>query len=391
MSHVPDYKIDSDQSYTPRKNNPRDINSKNKYLDQVTPKNARLPRHISESDSLPDVERKDSSEEEQIKPPVRKPRHVRNVRKTYVIDSDTDDKETSSESGENKELSPPPAPLVIPPKKIKSKPIIKQPKDSTIKPALTFLSSLTLDTPLDRCHPSAIPYLSNFAKHKTELAKKLYQLYNTQIFSSVLPEDLVISWNVRLTKTAGICYSKRHRDRHNIEVRSSRIELSTKVLDCGDRLRDTLIHEMCHAASWIISGYRDGHGPLWRTWAEKAMQRFPELPVIDRCHSYQIRTKYTYRCEKCGYSIGRHSKSLDTEKKVCGHCYGKFQLVVNGKTVKSKTSENSAGAEPSKLKAPNAFALFMKENYKLYKQPGVSHGEVMKILSSKFSEAKMMK
>ena len=32
---------------------------------------------------------------------------------------------------------------------------------------------------------------------------------------------------------------------------------------------------------------RDGHGPLWRTWAEKAMQRFPELPVIDRCHSYQ--------------------------------------------------------------------------------------------------------
>jgi SprT-like family len=39
------------------------------------------------------------------------------------------------------------------------------------------------------------------------------------------------------------------------EERLSRIELSTKVLDSADRLRDTLVHEMCHAASWIVSGY----------------------------------------------------------------------------------------------------------------------------------------
>ena len=42
---------------------------------------------------------------------------------------------------------------------------------------------------------------------------------------------------------------------------------------------------------------RDGHGPLWRRWAELAMARFPELPVIDRCHAYAIRTKYSYRWE----------------------------------------------------------------------------------------------
>ena len=83
-------------------------------------------------------------------------------------------------------------------------------------------------------------------------------------------------------------------------------------------MRDTLIHEMCHAASWVISGYRDGHGPLWKHWAKECMVRFPELPLIARCHSYAIRTKYTYKCEKCGYQIGRHSKSLDTERKVCG-------------------------------------------------------------------------
>ena len=36
------------------------------------------------------------------------------------------------------------------------------------------------------------------------------------------------------------------------EVRASKIELSSKVLDSADRLRDTLVHEMCHAAAWII-------------------------------------------------------------------------------------------------------------------------------------------
>ena len=36
-----------------------------------------------------------------------------------------------------------------------------------------------------------------------------------------------------------------------IEERISKIELSSKVIDSADRLRDTLIHEMCHAAAWI--------------------------------------------------------------------------------------------------------------------------------------------
>ena len=39
-------------------------------------------------------------------------------------------------------------------------------------------------------------------------------------------------------------------------------------------------------------------------------------------------------------SSGRHSKSLDTEKKVCGHCHGRFKLVVNATNVAS-TKANS--------------------------------------------------
>ena len=52
-----------------------------------------------------------------------------------------------------------------------------------------------------------------------------------------------------------------------------------------------------------------------------------------------------------------------------------------------------AGADTpkSKPKSPTAFAKFVKENYKVYRQPGTSHGDVMKIISAKFKEAKISK
>ena len=33
-----------------------------------------------------------------------------------------------------------------------------------------------------------------------------------------------------------------------------------------DRIRATLLHEMCHAAVWLVDRKRDGHGPYWRAW-----------------------------------------------------------------------------------------------------------------------------
>lgn len=323
--------------------------------------------------------------------PVRK---TSTAKKTYVIDSDSDGESSDSPCySDDPVISPPKTKSARPPPKTGVKPSKAAPSgkaapSSTHTSTLTFLSSLTADVPIHKCHPEAKKYLTKFNNSKVELSQRLYQLFNTECFDSCLPQDFDISWNVRLTKTAGLCHSRRYKDRHGIEVRSSRIELSTKVVDSCDRLRDTLIHEMCHAASWIISGYRDGHGPLWKTWANKAMVRFPELPVIGRCHSYAIRTKYTYKCEKCGQCIGRHSKSLDTDRKVCGKCHGRFQLVVNYKGNKVNEAGDSAAKPP---KTPNPFALFVKENYKVYKKPGVSHGDVMKVLGDKFKEVKISK
>jgi len=348
----------------------------------------------------------DDSDEDLPSPDVvkTKPKRATTTAKKNVIRSDSESSSTPyipSGSGSDRSPARKPktstaqAPVFATPKNTRPS------KKSTVKKlegaemvgsptTLTFLSSLTIDTPKYRCHPDAYQYVSNFKKKKEELGKRLYHLYNKEIFEGALPGDMEISWNVRLTKTAGLCYSKRYRNKFDVETRSSRIELSSKVIDSGDRLRDTLIHEMCHAASWIISGYRDGHGPLWRTWAEKAMHRFKELPVIDRCHSYQIRTKFSYVCESCSYTIGRHSKSLDTEKKVCGHCHGKFKLVVNATSTNNKEN-NANGVTGSAPKTPNAFALFVKENYKHHKKEGVTHKNVMEVLSLEFKKFKLNK
>lgn len=77
-----------------------------------------------------------------------------------------------------------------------------------------------------------------------------------------------------------------------------RVELSEKVLTSADRLRCTLIHELCHAAAWILHGER-GHGTCWKAYARKANQTFAELPIISRCHNYDIQYKYTYKCDMC--------------------------------------------------------------------------------------------
>ena len=46
----------------------------------------------------------------------------------------------------------------------------------------------------------------------------------------------------------------------------------------------------CSCALWIF---------IFR--ANKANQIHPELPVVTRCHAYDIETKYKYKCNGCGH------------------------------------------------------------------------------------------
>ncbi|KFP78851.1 Acidic repeat-containing protein, partial [Acanthisitta chloris] len=88
-------------------------------------------------------------------------------------------------------------------------------------------------------------YVKYFKKNKEELAQKLYSLFNSTIFEQKLPEKMEILWNKKMRKTAGYCVTGQTKDPE--AKRYARIELSEKVCDSAGRLRDTLIHEVCHA------------------------------------------------------------------------------------------------------------------------------------------------
>ena len=77
---------------------------------------------------------------------------------------------------------------------------------------------------------------------------------------------------------------------------------------------------MCHAASWILNDIRDGHGPVFKSWGKCAVNAFPELPLITRCHNYVINYKFAFICQDCNHQYKRHSKSINPEKQRCGKC-----------------------------------------------------------------------
>ncbi|XP_063046891.1 germ cell nuclear acidic protein [Engraulis encrasicolus] len=207
----------------------------------------------------------------------------------------------------------------------------------------------------------------SFKQNKEELTSKLYRLYNSSVFEDKLPSDMSVSWCNKMRKTAGFCITGQERGTGH---RYARIRLSVKVCDSADRLRDTLVHEMCHAAPWLIHGVRDGHGPIWKMFARKATLAHPELPMVSRCHSYDIKYKFQYQCSRCKNTIGRHSKSLDTQRFVCALCTGQLVLLT-----------------PTSSRGPTPFAIYVKENYKTIRQQlvGQSHGDVMRKLSADFA------
>ncbi|KAM6438164.1 germ cell nuclear acidic protein isoform 2-T2 [Liasis olivaceus] len=219
---------------------------------------------------------------------------------------------------------------------------------------------------------------SQLAKHfwrkKEELAQKLYSFYNCSVFEEKLPEKMEIIWNKKMQKTAGCCITGQLKDPGR--RRYAKIMLSEKVCDSADRLRDTLIHELCHAATWLIHGVRDGHGRFWNLYAKKSAMIHPELPVVSRCHNYEIKYKFSYECLRCKNTIGRHSKSLDTQRFVCALCKG--QLVLCQSKLKDGTPAKASLAP---------FAKYVKENYSSLKrsQQGLSHGAIMKKLSADFA------
>ncbi|KAG0709099.1 SprT-like family-domain-containing protein [Suillus ampliporus] len=151
---------------------------------------------------------------------------------------------------------------------------------------------------------------------REKYAEKLFEELNSTIFNDGLPRETKLNWNKRLLTTAGRARWHRSRD----GVQTTEIELAAKILDCDERIRNTLSHEMCHLACWVINGNpKESHGPAFKAWANKVMTKRPEIEITTR-HNYEISYPFEWKCEKCSKVYGRYSKSIRPDECVCGIC-----------------------------------------------------------------------
>ncbi|XP_022232614.2 acidic repeat-containing protein-like, partial [Drosophila obscura] len=263
------------------------------------------------------------------------------------------------------------APQTAPPKAISRK-LKELPK--RIEGKCSFLKSLGGEVSRECSDKEALFYRENSAKNKEQLAERLYKMFNADVFNNEL--DVTITWSKRLRNTAGRCLNKRKFCK--LAKRISTIELSEEVLTTADRLRCTLIHELCHAATWVLNN-EGGHGRVWKNWALCANKKYPELPAITVCHSYSIDYKYTHKCESC--NLDYHSRSRKVENLRCRICRGPVVLLLNKKDKFGNTESKPAGEA-------KGFAKFVKDKFKKYKQANVPHKAVMSLLSAAYAKQK---
>ncbi len=107
-----------------------------------------------------------------------------------------------------------------------------------------------------------------FQSQRDLLTNLTFDDFNRIVFENAL-KSVEVTWSKRLTSTAGITRLRKKKTSTKIEYTAS-IELSTKLIDNEERLRATLMHEMCHAAAWLVDNvHKPPHGKvriLFRTW-----------------------------------------------------------------------------------------------------------------------------
>ncbi|CAF1119924.1 unnamed protein product [Rotaria sordida] len=253
-------------------------------------------------------------------------------------------------------------------------------KDDQKNILFNFLESLSERISFEDKHPDAKPYFIRSAfklkEKRQELANKLLAIFNQDIFSSQLSDKISVIWSGRLTATAGHCTTRR-------TTRTAVITLSHKVCDSPERCRDTLLHEMCHAAVTLIDGVMEhGHGPLWRQWTRMIERCYPYLPLVSVKHTYDIIYKFIYRCIQCQHQVYRHSKSLNLDVDFCGKCIGRFQLIINHNQNETKQEKQTP------KKTLNKYNLYVQENFQTMKQanPYLSTPQLMKQLSAEYKK-----
>jgi hypothetical protein len=124
------------------------------------------------------------------------------------------------------------------------------------------------------------------------LLHSLYVALNRDRFGGLLPGTLPLVWSYRMTSTLGNCRMLRTAaGRRVIDI-----GMNPSLLLAGNeaQLRDTLVHEMAHAAAWITRG-DGGHGSAWKEIAVAA-----GCDPRSRCRaSPRLRRRVGERVDRC--------------------------------------------------------------------------------------------
>ncbi|KAJ5125381.1 BolA protein [Penicillium atrosanguineum] len=153
-----------------------------------------------------------------------------------------------------------------------------------------------------------------------------------------------ITWSKTLQKTAGRAQwrSERVETRDpdgqrtgaSQHIHHATIELAERIIDDEYRLINTLAHEYCHLANFMVSRVTDNpHGNSFKNWGKLCAEKLKDHPIyggqinVTTKHSYQIDWKYVWVCTGCAVTYGRHSKSIDTERQRCGSCKHRLEQI----------------------------------------------------------------
>ncbi|EDW74837.2 uncharacterized protein Dwil_GK19091 [Drosophila willistoni] len=179
----------------------------------------------------------------------------------------------------------------------------------------SFIESLSTKISVNMCHPLAINYrIMDFKQSKGDLAKKLFNMFNHQIFLCGLQPQLI--WHGSQNSKSYLIISGKKLDRSYKIILSETIEEPAVLVKI-------LLHEMCHVAAFVYNT-EIGHGDQCHKWACVAKYRMPELPFVAECEGSTCK----YICYLCGASSLGHLMQFQdiTAHLHCAYC--QFELLV---------------------------------------------------------------
>ncbi|KAE8379625.1 SprT-like family-domain-containing protein [Aspergillus bertholletiae] len=228
------------------------------------------------------------------------------------------------------------------------------PRSKAIKKAAKPPSKTALKKAEAEKKKAVLERKKSFDNKKAAVAEDFFKVLDDRVTGGRIQEmaeetgGVQIIWSKTLQTTAGRANWKREKLQTegamlgteprtpggSLPKHHASIELAERIIDDEDRLLNTLAHEYCHLANFIISNvHNNPHGNSFKQWGLKCKEALKDHPVyggrfeVTTKHSYKIDYKYVWSCVDCGQTYGRHSRSIDTTKSRCGKCKGLLQQI----------------------------------------------------------------